>query len=229
MRNPLTLHTALLPHLLRLVPRAPMALGGGTAFLLCALPLAVSTHLEPGDAALLLRLAAVLCTAAAAFALDDPAARTTATQPLPLEVRRSLRLALTLAPLAAIWTAGGILLRAALNPDDRVALPLAGLSLEAAALGAATILLTALGLRLSRGERGSTLAAPGGVLLPLLLVLSPARSQLFAVPPAESWTSSRWVWATALTVAVGTAAVLLRERPLGTRRASAAHTAPTAP
>lgn len=218
MRSSLTLRSAAVPHLLRLLPRLPMLLGGSLALVLCALPLILSTHPAPGDAALLLRVAAVMCTVPTAFALDDPAARTTATLPFPLVIRRLLRLTLTLAPLAVLWLACGFLLLAALQPGDRIALPLAGLALEAAALGTATIMLAALGLRLSAGERGSTLAAPGSVLLPLVLVLTPARAELFVVPLAEGWASSRWVWGLALTVTAGATAALLREhRPVRRR------------
>ncbi|MFE9022041.1 hypothetical protein ACFYNL_26260 [Streptomyces sp. NPDC007808] len=227
MRDALTLHTAVVPHLLRVVPRMPLALGAGPALAICALPLVLSTGLQPSDAALLLRISAVLCVVPAAFALDDPAATTTAALPFPQAVRRSLRLALLCVPLAVIWTACGLLLKAAMNPDDRVALPLAELCLEALALGAATILLAVLGLRLSGGERGSTLAAPGSVLLPLVLVLSPGRERLFAVPHSASWDASRWVWASALVVTAAITAVLLREqRPTGQHRHSAGHDAP---
>ncbi|MCZ4607804.1 hypothetical protein O3S80_29430 [Streptomyces sp. Lzd4kr] len=228
MRRPLTLYTALVLHLLRVVPRVPMALGAGPAVAACFLPLALSARLEPGDATLLLRVAAVLCVLPAAFALDDPAANTTATLPFPSTVRRLLRLALVCAPLAVLWTACAFLLKAAMHPVDRVALPLPGLSLEAAALAAAMLLLAVLGLRLSSGVRGSTLAAPGGVLLPLVLALSPARPELFAVPYGESWDSSRWVWASALAVATGLTAVLLRERRPTTRRPNGT-TTPTGP
>ncbi|MFF6982180.1 hypothetical protein ACFZAV_31865 [Streptomyces sp. NPDC008343] len=227
MRGPLTPYTALVPHLVRVLPRVSMALGAGPALTVCVLPLALSTQLEPGDAALLLRVAAVLCVVPVAFALDDPAANTTATVPYPPAVRRLLRLVLLCAPLAMIWTACGFLLKLAMHPDDRVALPIAGLAPEAAALGAAAILLSALGLRITDGVRGSTLAAPGSVLLPLVLVLSPAREQLFAVPYGDTWASSRWAWASALAVAAGVAAVLLRQ-PRLTRhhRSSLTHTAP---
>ncbi|TXS41105.1 hypothetical protein EAO75_40530 [Streptomyces sp. uw30] len=211
MRGPLTLHTALVPHLVRVLPRVTMALGAGPALAVCALPSALSTHPEPGNAALLLRVAAVLCVVPVAFALDDPAATTTAALPYPLAVRRLLRLALLCVPLAVIWTTCGFLLTAAMNPDDRVALPLAGLSLEAAGLAATTVLLSVVGLRLSDGGRGSTLAAPGSVLLPLVLALSPARERLFPVPYGTSWDASRWAWASALAVAAGLTALLLRE------------------
>ncbi|MER7379379.1 hypothetical protein [Streptomyces lanatus] len=190
-----------------------MALGTATPLAVAVLPLALSTHLAPGDAALLLRVAAVLCVFPVAFALDDPAADTTATVPFPATVRRLLRLALVCVPSAMTWTTCALLLRAAMHPYDRIALPLPGLALEAAALATATILLSALGLRRSGGERGSALAAPGSVLLPLALALSPAREQLFAVPYGESWHASRWLWASALTVAAGLTAVLLQERP----------------
>jgi hypothetical protein len=202
----------------------PMALGGGPALVVAVLPLALSTRLEAGDAALLLRVAAVLCTLPVAFALDDPAAGLTATLPLPLAVRRLQRLALVCTPLAVVWTACAFMLRAAMHPEDRVALPVAGLSLEAAALGAATVLLSVLGLRLSGGERGSALAAPGSVLLLLVLVLSPARTELFAVPYGESWDTSRWAWATVLAVAAGMTAVLLRGQRLTRHRSFGAHT-----
>ncbi|RNG18170.1 hypothetical protein [Streptomyces botrytidirepellens] len=229
MRGQLTLIRALVPHLLRTLPRTPMVLGSALAVVVCSLPLAVSTHPAPGDAALLLRVAAVLCTVPAAFALDDPAARTTAVLPVSLAARRVLRLTLTLAPLAVAWTVCGFLLRPALRPDERVAWSVPGLALEAAALGAATVMVAALGLRLSAAGRGSLLAAPSSVLLPLVLTLTPARSVLFAAPYAEGWDSSRRGWAVALVTTAGVTAVLLREGRPTTRRSSTRHTRPGSP
>jgi hypothetical protein len=226
VRGRLTLISALVPHLLRTLPRTPMVLGSALAVVACSLPLVVSAHPAPGDAALLLRVAAVLCTVPAAFALDDPAARTTAVLPMSLAVRRVLRLTLTLAPLAVAWTACGFLLRAALHPDERVAWSVPGLALEAAALGAATVMLAALGLRISAVGRGSLLAAPGSVLLPLVLTLTPARAVLFAVPYAEGWESSRWGWAAVLVTSTSVTAALLREHRPTSRRSS---TRPTRP
>ncbi|QNP72253.1 hypothetical protein IAG44_24445 [Streptomyces roseirectus] len=211
MRHALTLPTAIGPHLLRLAPRLPLALGAGPALVVAVLPLALAAHPGQGDAALLLRVTTVLCALPVAFALDDPAANTTAALPFPPALRRALRLALACAPMAVTWTACAFLLRAALHPYDRAALPLPGLALEAAGLTAAAVALVGLGLRLTGGERGSTLAAPGSTLLLLVLTLSPARAELFAVPYGESWTSSRWTWAAGLALGAGLAAALLRE------------------
>ncbi|MCM2388920.1 hypothetical protein [Streptomyces albipurpureus] len=226
MRSPLILQTALLPYLFRMAPHLPVAVGGGTALVVCALPLILAKSLELGEATLLLRMASVLCAVPLALALDDPAHRTTATLPFSLTVRRLLRLALALLPLATIWAVCGALLSAVLNPGNLVGLPLAGLSLEAATLAVVAVLLSALGLRLSKGERGSTVAAPGSVLLPLFLVLSPARSDLFATPYTQAWASSRWIWAVLLAAAASSAAALLRERRLTTQRVSATRHAP---
>ena len=175
VRISLSPRIAVLPHLLRLTPALQMSVLGGLALVLCAVPFTLSLHPLPADAATLLRVAAVPCTIAVAFALDDPAARITATVPLPLLWRRLLRLTLTLAPLAAVWTVCGLLLRAARNPPS-----------------ASDCRCRAWQLRPRRwrwarpcwprpdsapaGERSSGLAAPAGVLLPLILVVTPFRS-----------------------------------------------------
>ncbi|MET8982011.1 hypothetical protein ABZX85_41100 [Streptomyces sp. NPDC004539] len=204
-------------HLIRLAPTTPMALAAGPALALAAVPSALSLHLQPVVAALLLRVVTTLCVLPVAFALDDPGARTTAVLPFPVTPRRLLRLVPVCVPLAAAWTVCALLLRAAVPSDDRAALPLAGLCLEAAALGSAAVLLAALGLRLTGGERGSALAAPGSVLLPLALLLGPARPWLFAVPHGEFWEASRRGWASALIALTVLAAVFLGERRASAR------------
>ncbi|WP_050371119.1 hypothetical protein [Streptomyces acidiscabies] len=211
MRHRLTPHLVLhlVPHLLRLAPRLPLALCAGAALAVAALPSALSLHLEPGVAALLLRLTAALCALPVAFALDDPGARITATLPYPVALRRLLRLVPVCAAVAVTWTVCAVLLRGAAYPDG---LPLPGFFLETAVLASAVMLLAALGLRITGGERGSALAAPGSVLLLIVLALSPARPRLFALPYGESWDASRRVWTFALVALVVLSGVLLRER-----------------
>ncbi|MEX3101394.1 hypothetical protein [Streptomyces sp. ST1015] len=206
MRHRLTPH--LVPYLLRLAPRLPLALCAGAALAVAALPPALSLRLEPGIAALLLRMTAVLCALPVAFALDDPGARITATLPYPVVLRRLLRLVPVCAAVAVTWAVCAVLLRGAAYPDG---LPLAGFFLETAVLVSGAVLLAALGLRVTGGERGSAFAAPGSVLLLLVLALSPARPQLFAPPYGEAWDASRRVWASALVVLVALSGVLLRE------------------
>nr|WP_112475224.1 hypothetical protein [Streptomyces sp. ST1020] len=206
MRHRLTPH--LVPYLLRLAPRLPLALCAGAALAVAALPPALSLRLEPGIAALLLRMTAVLCALPVAFALDDPGARITATLPYPVVLRRLLRLVPVCAAVAVTWAVCAVLLRGAAYPDG---LPLAGFFLETAVLVSGAVLLAALGLRVTGGERGSAFAAPGSVLLLLVLALSPARPQLFAPPYGEAWDASRRVWASAVVVLVALSGVLLRE------------------
>ncbi|MER5495262.1 hypothetical protein [Streptomyces sp. NPDC002490] len=152
-----------------------------------------------------------MCAVPLAFALDDPAAGTTATLPFPRTLRRLLRLALVLVPLAALWTGCGLLLGHALDPAAGPGL-VAGLSPEAGALAAVTVLSAAFGLRLGGGERGSPPALPCAVLLAPALALSPVGAGAFAVPDGASWAASRWLWTLALVVTAGAAGALLGEQ-----------------
>ncbi|MGW1147814.1 hypothetical protein ACWD6I_22805 [Streptomyces sp. NPDC002454] len=211
MRGTLTLCAALVPHLLRAAPRTPLACAAVLTLATGALPLLLGARFGPEEAASALRWAAVVCAVPLAFALDDPAAGTTATLPFPRTLRRLLRLALVLVPLAVLWTGCGLLLGHALGPAAGPGL-VAGLSPEAGALAAVTVLSAAFGLRLGGGERGSPPALPCAVLLAPALALSPVGARAFAVPDGASWAASRWLWTLALVVTAGAAGALLGEQ-----------------
>jgi hypothetical protein len=167
--------------LLRTLPLAPLAAAGACGLLV--------VHLE-GDLLLRLRAAAVALCLGAAFALDDPAAQTTAAAPTPLLFRRLLRLALVLTFVAVLWAS----LIAYADDAPRA------LALELAAMLAFGLAASALAFRFAPDGRGGL--AGGSALLVFLAAAGlalPDRWTLFASAPGDpGWTTSHGRWALVL-------------------------------
>ena len=164
----------------------PLASGGALALALLALTDQGLTEL---------RLAGIGICVGAAFILDDAAAVTVAYSPTTLLARRSLRIALALAPLAALsallsWFAGSA---ASL-----------GVSLELAAMLAVTLAAAAIAARIRGDGRGGVAAGPALLtLLAAAFLLLPPRWGLFpAVPRDPSWTAAHQRWALILLAGV---------------------------
>lgn len=136
----------------------------------------------------------------AAWLFDDPSTATVASTPTPLALRRLVRLALVLPVLGSVWalelrfSTGG---SALFGPGARGAL-----SLEFAAMLAATLAAAALALHAQPEGRGSW-AGIGTVfgLLALATVL-PARFTLLALPGDGAWAASHLRWAAILAAGV---------------------------
>ena len=148
-----------------------------------------------GPVVLELRLAAVALAAGAAFVLDDPAAETIAASPTPLLFRNLLRAALALPSVAVLWV---LLL---LYAD---AAPAWALTLELAAMLAATLAIAALAAPLVPDGRGGIAAAPALlVLLGAAALALPDGFTLFAAGPFDvRWDASHERWASILVAAV---------------------------
>lgn len=147
-----------------------------------------------GDRVVLLRLAAVALCVAAAFALDDPAAETTAAAPAPLLFRRALRLALVLPLVGVAWA----LLLGAGGP-----VPEGGLTLELAAMLAFALAASAWAAAYVADGRGGLAAAP--VLLVALAAAAialPERWTLFAGAADPRWTAAHARWTAVLVLAL---------------------------
>ena len=148
-----------------------------------------------GPVVLELRLAAVALAAGAAFVLDDPAAETIAASPTPLLFRNLLRAALALPLVAALWTV--LLLYADVAPAW-------ALTLELAAMLAATLAIAALAAPLVPDGRGGVAAAPALlVLLGAAALALPDGLTLFAAGPLDArWGASHERWASVLVAAI---------------------------
>jgi hypothetical protein len=127
-----------------------------------------------------LRIAMTVGALGCAFLLDDPSEPTTEGVAGSLLLRRSLRVALLL-PATAAWWAATVWRVRAVHPG--LPLPVAALTLEAAALLAVTVALAAAGSRLAPERRGGVVAAPALLALASAAFLLPAR--VAAVRPAE--------------------------------------------
>lgn len=143
------------------------------------------------DTVPVLRLAAVVLAASAAFLLDDPSEPTLRAVPVGLRTRRLLRVACALPALAGSWAA--LLWFAGATPglepaqrtplaDGDALLPVVALSIEYTGLVLLTLAIAAAALRWSDGETGGRVAAPGVLALAYVAAVLP-------------WGASRWFWA----------------------------------
>jgi fluoroquinolone transport system permease protein len=177
---------------------APLA---GFALSLGLLALAVRPGLElpAGRLVLWLRLAMTVGALGCAFLLDDPSEPTTEGVAGSLLLRRTLRVALLL-PATAAWWVGVVWRVRAVHPG--LPLPVAALTLEAAALLAVTVALAAAGSRLAPERRGGVVAAPALLALTSAGFLLPARVALYAQPGSAAWDGAHRRWALLLGLAL---------------------------
>jgi fluoroquinolone transport system permease protein len=164
--------------------------------------------LQAGGLVVWLRITMAVGALGSAFLLDDPSEPTTEAVAGSLLLRRALRVALLL-PAAAAWWAAAVWRVRAVHPG--VPLPVAALTLEAAALLAVTVALAAAGSRLAPERRGGVVAAPAlfavtGAAIPL-----PARVALYALPGSPGWDGAHQRWAMLLGFALAAFAAASRD------------------
>jgi hypothetical protein len=177
---------------------APLA---GFALSLGLLGLAVRPGLElpAGRLVLWLRIAMTVGALGCAFLLDDPSEPTTEGVAGSLLLRRTLRVALLL-PATAAWWVGVVWRVRAVHPG--LPLPVAALTLEAAALLAVTVALAAAGSRLAPERRGGVVAAPALLALACAAFLLPSPVALYAQPGGAAWDGAHQRWALLLGLAL---------------------------
>jgi hypothetical protein len=190
----------------RTVPWPALGAGGGLGLLLVVLTAALSSSLGAPTWANLLRAAAVAGALGTAFLLDDPARHTTAAVPVPRPARQGLRVLLVLPAVALWWTAVVLVGR-----SEEAALPLAGLTVEAAALLALPVAVGAVALRRSGAVAVSPVAGPAALVA--LVGAAMTRGEWILLPPPghERWTEAHRMWALVLVAAVAVAAGCARE------------------
>ncbi|TDD80115.1 hypothetical protein [Actinomadura rubrisoli] len=166
---------------------------------LCAVALTMTTVAaiaspDPGVLLLVLRMTAVLLGSAAAFALVDPIAASTAAVPVPRWIRQWLRCLLALAAAAAAWSP----VFTVASTRSTAPLPLPGLAVEAATCVAVALTGSALAVRRLPG----TAAALAGLLTQITLIACtlalPTALQPWPGVGDPHWTPAHQGWAVAL-------------------------------
>ncbi|WIM99004.1 hypothetical protein ACTOB_002632 [Actinoplanes oblitus] len=189
----------------RATPWVAFLAAAGVGLAIVAVPAVLSVTLSPADLVGLLRAAAVCGALGVAFLLDDPAAATIATVPTPRPVRYAARAGVALPPLAAWWALTLAVTVAGAEHGTAAGLPLGGVTVEAAALGAAAFAVAAV------RPRGGVVAAPA------VLALVAAASQFppalaFYVPPGDDrWAAAHGRWGVLLALAVAGAVSAVME------------------
>ncbi len=199
LRRQLRLVPALLVPTTRAVGWLP-ALGAFAVSLgLLALAVRPGLPLAPEDLLQWVRYAMIVAALGYAFLLDDPSEPTTEGVAGSLLLRRTLRVALLLPATAAWWVAVVWRVR---SVYPQLPLPIAALTLEAAALLTVTLALAAAGSRLAPERRGGVVAAPALLALAAAAAVLPARLILYAPPDSAEWDSAHQRWMALLGLAL---------------------------
>jgi hypothetical protein len=175
---------------------------------LLALAVRPGLALPAAQLVLWLRIAMIAAALGWAFLLDDPSEPTTEGVAGSLLLRRALRVALLL-PATAAWWVAVVWRVGAVYP--RMPLPVAALTLEAAALLAVAVALAAAGSRLAPERRGGVVAAPALLALAYAATLVPARIALYALPVGAAWDAAHRRWALLLGLALAAFAAASRD------------------
>jgi len=177
---------------------APTVAAAGLALAIVAVPVVVAERLTADQLATLLRLAAAAVAVGVAFLLDDPAARSLATVPIPRLVRHAVRAGLAVGAAAIVWSAALAVPYLGPTPTPSPA----ALTLEATALVTVALGLAAAGGRVGSDGNAGVLAAPALLLLLAIVWLAPPRVALVVAPADPQWASAHRRWAALLVLGV---------------------------
>jgi hypothetical protein len=210
---------ALVAPTVRGMPWVPLAIAGVIAPLITHFMAGGSMH-SLADRFTGLRVAGAAVAVAMGFVPDDPAREGTQHQPVPLLLRRALRVGLALPVTAAIWLvclwlafrtwppASGD--TASVQPGAD--LPLAALTLEFAGLLALALALSAAATPFVPEAMGGVAAGPILILLVLVGGLLSTVMPLFANDPIEpSWRTAHRTWWGILATAMAAFALWSRD------------------
>jgi len=209
LRRRLRLVPPLLAPIARAVGWAPALAAFASSLGLLALAVRPGLEITPTDLLRWLRLTMIVAALGYAFLLDDPSEPTTEGVAGSLLLRRTLRVVLLLPATAAWWVAVVWRVRAV---HPQLPLPIAALTLEAAALLTVTLALAAAGSRLAPERRGGVVAAPALLALATAASLLPARLTLYAPLGSAEWESAHQRWTALLGLAL-VAFVLISRDP----------------
>jgi hypothetical protein len=186
----------------RAMPWTAFLVAAAVGLAIVGVPAAFPVLLSDEDLVGLLRAAAVCGALGAGFLLDDPAARTVATVPTSRPLRYAARAGVVL-PSVAVWWA--LVLAVTVGGAEEgagAALPLGDVTVEAAALGAVALAVSAVRLRRDGSIAGGVVAGP--VVLALVVVASrlPPGLVLYVPPGDGRWDAAHDRWGVLLAVAV---------------------------
>lgn len=161
---------------------------------------------SPGDPVWMPRIAALLLAVALSFALDDPTRTSLGGVPTPPWWRGAVRLVLAGVPAVAAWVVSLVWVQ------HRVAgaVPVGALSLEAAALAAVAVAVSAALARWRDVAEPGVVVAPAVLVSALLVLQLPPRFAL-AETPGPEWAAAHQRWAVLLALGVLVTAAALRD------------------
>jgi hypothetical protein len=210
---------ALIQPTIRGMPWVPLAVAGVIAPLTTNFMAGASMH-GLSDRFNALRIAGTAMAVAIGFVLDDPAREGTQHQPVPLLLRRAVRVGLALPVTAAIWLLCLWLAFRTWPPvsadmasvQPAADLPLAALTLEFAGLLAAALALSAAATPFVPEAMGGVAAGPILILLVLIGAVLSTVVPLFVGDPTEpGWQAAHKAWWVILATGLGAFALVSRD------------------
>ncbi len=193
---------ALLPYTVRGIRWRPVAAAAAAGLGFVLVMTLVPVTQDAAGLTTVLRLAALFGAVGCGFLLDDPSESTTAVTPASRPLRLLLRPLVAIPGIALWWAAVLALLRHDTDAGTWQGVPLAGCTLELAALMAAALAVAAFAVRRPPHDGGGTVAAPTLIVLVAVAQFVPDRFHLFVSPGTDQWaTVHRW-WTAILVAAV---------------------------
>jgi hypothetical protein len=180
----------------------PFVAATGFSLTVVAVPSATTVPLGTDVLTNLLRGSAVCGGLGLAFLFDDPAARSIETVPITRVLRHAVRVGIVVPAVGTWWAALLLIAKAGAEDGLGPAIPLRGVTLEAAAIFAIAFGLAAVGARGAPDGIASTLAAPGLLILAAAMTLLPRRTGLFVGAHDAAWASAHQRWALVLAAAL---------------------------
>ena len=200
----------LLPELIlptiRAVRWGPMAVSGTFSLALLVFTLRPGEPVEIQGVVTWLRIVTVTGIIGSAFLLDDPSRPTTEAVTCSILLRRILRAAVALPPMAAWW--GTALVYAMSLLPSEAPLPIRALTLEAAALFCVTMAMAAASIRHRPEWAAGTVVAPALFVMIGIGLALPDGLALFVDPPnppistTSDWHAAHQRWGGVLCLAI---------------------------
>ncbi|MEV4509466.1 hypothetical protein AB0K00_10965 [Dactylosporangium sp. NPDC049525] len=204
---------ALVRPTLRAIRWTPLLGAMAAGLAIVTVPAVMTVTLSADNLAVLLRLGLACAAVGLAFLFDDPAKPTTATAPLPAWHGVAVRTVAAAAAMTGWWAAAVAITVAGAEEGTADPLPLPGLGLEAAAVGAVAVAAAVVAWRLTRRGIASPAAAPTVLVVVAVLAIAPRWAAVFVLVASPDWTAAHQRLAVVLAVCLATAAAAALPRP----------------
>ena len=202
---------------LRATRHAPLLGAMAVGLAVVTVPAVMTVTLNPDDLTVLLRLGMACAAVGLAFLFDDPAKPTTATAPAPAWHGIAVRATLAGSAMALWWAAATSITVAGAQNGTGDDLPVADLTLEAAALGAVAVAAAVVAWRFTPRGVVSPTAAPVVLVVIAALAFAPRRLPVFVPVASPEWDAAHHRFAVLLACCLAATITAAALRPTAHR------------